>query len=132
MLRILSILAFIFVVESKIVYQIRNEVLNEIWVGSDPLSFANMSMVDHGYPHTNIIPEMIEMVLKAVTPTFWLEVGSMLGGSAIKTATHTKKLMMNTSFLSLDPFTGDVNMLAWKKDLSMKIIGLPSVRRELL
>jgi hypothetical protein len=101
-------------------YKIRNEILNEVWHGDDPFSYADTKkFADNRYPHTNIMPVMIEAVIKLRNPTFWLEIGSMLGGSIIMTASKSKELgFYNMSIVSVDPFTGDVNMWAWDKALS--------------
>ena len=46
--------------------------------------------------------------------TFWLECGSMLGGSLIRTARVARQLGRDDSLslVAIDPFTGDVNMWA--------------------
>jgi len=115
---------------------VRNEVLHEIWVDDEPLQYANASFVDgealllapdgcgrltavHSagdYPSTMLIPSVVEVILSIARPTFYLEVGSMLGGSAILAANGTRRLgFLNTSVVCIDPFTGDVNMLAWER-----------------
>ena len=47
-------------------------------------------------------------------PQFWLEIGSMLGGSIIRTANLIKQMNMSTSVVAMDPFCGDVNMITWE------------------
>lgn len=107
--------------EESIKYQIHDEIVREIWTGENPLDFANPDYVDHGYPHTNLRPLIVETVLKKFKTDFWLEVGSMIGNSAILTATAMQKLENNhTSIVCIDPFTGDVNMLAWEKGFKAK------------
>ena len=61
---------------------------------------------------------MIAAVLKYTKPAFWLEAGSMLGGSAIMTAKMIRELSMETTVVCVDPFTGDVNMWAWERGLN--------------
>lgn len=92
----------------SIVEQLRTE----LYGGDSPLAHANSKYVDAGYPHTNLRPELIESVLDIVRPRFWLELGSMLGGSAIRTAEVIKAQMAPTEIVCIDPFTGDVNMWA--------------------
>ena len=86
----------------------------------DPLDAANASFVDNGYPHTHMRPQLVRAVLLAhelqhrANVTFWLECGSMLGGSLIRTAHVARKLERydGLSLVAIDPFTGDVNMWA--------------------
>lgn len=61
-----------------------------MWNGDDPFLYARSLYVDHEYPHTNLLPAVIDVVLDIVKPAFWLEAGSMLGGSAIRTAERVK------------------------------------------
>jgi cephalosporin hydroxylase len=93
---------------------VRQALVRELWNDDDPFTHANPSFVDTGYPHTHIRPEAIDLVLKTVKPTFWLEAGSMLGGSLIKTAEAIDRSGLYTDIVSVDPFTGDVNMWAWE------------------
>ncbi|CAE8647106.1 unnamed protein product [Polarella glacialis] len=65
---------------------------------------------DMRYPHCNLMPELIHGVLSLIRPVLWLEVGSFIGNSAIRTAAEVKKLKLNTSIVCVDPFTGDVSM----------------------
>ena len=86
----------------------------------DPLDAANASFIDNGYPHTHMRPQLVRAVLLAhelqhrANVTFWLECGSMLGGSLIRTAHVARKLERydGLSLVAIDPFTGDVNMWA--------------------
>ena len=65
-------------------------------------------------------PQLVRAVLLAhelqhrANVTFWLECGSMLGGSLIRTAHVARKLERydGLSLVAIDPFTGDVNMWA--------------------
>jgi predicted O-methyltransferase YrrM len=99
---------------------VRLELLAELWGGESPISFADAEQIDRGYPNTNIQSDLIEAILTDVHPRFWLELGSMLGGSALKTAEEIKRLSLHTSICCVDPFTGDVNMWAWEKELREK------------
>ena len=94
------------------------ELMRELYSGESP--YVSVNAPDNGYTHTNVRPEMIESVLNYAKPLFWLEVGSMLGGSAIMTAKVIKSLGMDsTSVICMDPFTGDVNMWDWERDLHL-------------
>ena len=86
--------------------------LRNFMVATVPLAHADERYVDAGYPNTNLRPELIESILDAVRPQFWLELGSMLGGSAIRTASIIKAQMAPTEIVCIDPFTGDANMWA--------------------
>jgi predicted O-methyltransferase YrrM len=99
---------------------VRLELLEQLWSGESPFLFADQGQVDTGYPNTNIQPDLVEGILSELQPGFWLELGTMLGGSAIETARCVKQLGLNTSIVCVDPFTGDVNMWAWEKALREK------------
>lgn len=77
--------------------------------------FADARQVDGGYPNTNIQLDLIEAILAERKPRFWLEIGTMLGGSAMATAACVKRLELETTICCVDPFTGDVNMWDWEK-----------------
>ncbi len=87
----------------------------ELYDGDDPLAYADTRYIDHGYPHTNLQPDLIASVLDTIKPRFWLELGSMLGGSAIRAAEVIKSHGATTEIVCIDPFTGDVNMWAWER-----------------
>ena len=91
------------------------ELLSELYGGDGPLSYADIRYRDDGYPHTNLIPDVVRSVLDIVKPRFWLELGSMLGGSAIRVADVVKSQSAPTEIVCVDPFTGDVNMWAWEQ-----------------
>lgn len=92
----------------------------ELLCDQNPYLYARDINIDEGYPHTNIIEECVDSILAVVKPNFWLEIGSMLGGSAIKTAERIRAGQMNTEIICMDPFTGDVNMWAWERELVEK------------
>jgi len=99
---------------------VRSRLLLELFAGVDPLDAANATFIDGGYPHTHMRPQLVRAVLLAhelrhrANITFWLECGSMLGGSLIRTAQVAHRLQRHggLSLVSIDPFTGDVNMWA--------------------
>jgi len=95
--------------------RIITELARELYGFDTPLAHADARHQDAGYPHTNLIPDVIATVLDIVRPAFWLELGSMLGGSAIRVANMVKTKDMATEIVCVDPFTGDVNMWAWEQ-----------------
>ena len=95
-----------------------DELRRELYNGGVPYLSAQLKYVDFGYPHTNIRRELIESILRTLRPSFWLEIGSMLGGSAILTAETIKRMSLPTQIICIDPFCGDVNMWAWEKQLT--------------
>ena len=99
-----------------------HELSREIFSGETPFSNADPSSADDKYPHTNIDPEIIGCVLELVKPRLWLEIGSMLGGSAIKTADEIKRRNQEVALVCVDPFTGDADM--WRWDRARRAVGL--------
>lgn len=97
-----------------------DELVNEIYSGMPPYKYADSSKHDDGYPHTNILEELVSAILTEFKPEFWLEIGSMLGNSAIKVASAIKENNLNTTIVCLDPFTGDTNMWSWEKSLQQE------------
>jgi hypothetical protein len=91
------------------------ELLRELYSDDSPLASADPAFVDAGYPHTHLLPDIVACVLGVVKPRFWLELGSMLGGSAIRAAEAIKSAGAETEIVCIDPFTGDVNMWAWER-----------------
>lgn len=99
---------------------VRQQLIEQLWIGGDPFSFADLGFVDRGYPSTNIQHDLVEAILSDLRPQFWLELGTMLGGSAIVTARSVKDLGLDTTICCIDPFCGDVNMWAWERELHEK------------
>lgn len=101
----------------------RQELLRELWCDEDPFAFADLRQVDDGYPNTYLPWDLVDAILqvqgqgeaKAAHPIFWLELGTALGGSAMRTADCAKRLAIDTTICCIDPFAGDVNMWAWEK-----------------
>jgi hypothetical protein len=98
-------------------------VVSELWSDNDPFKYANTKHVDDAYQHTNISESHIEAILQVQESVlFWLEVGSMLGGSAIRTVCVVKQKQMDSlSIICIDLFTGYVNMWAWEQNLKEQI-----------
>lgn len=91
------------------------ELIEQLYVGNSPFDGCNPNYEDHGYPHTNLRRDLVASVLDVVRPEFWLEVGSMLGGSAILAADVMQEKVSPTEVVCIDPFTGDVNMWDWER-----------------
>lgn len=96
-----------------------DDLLNQLYSGYSPYNYVNIADNDFGYPHTHIDGDVVSVIIKQFKPTSWLEIGSMLGNSAIKVADVAKKLNHEMSIVCVDPFTGDVNMWAWEHNLLM-------------
>ena len=89
---------------------------HQLYSGRDPYSpWKGISSfpTEARYPHTNITLEVIDEVLERSPTSFWLEVGSMYGGSAIKAGSRIKELNLPTEIICIDPFCGDVSMWEW-------------------
>jgi hypothetical protein len=91
------------------------ELLAQLYGDGNPFAYADVNNRDDGYPHTNLAPELIDCILELLRPDFWLEIGSMLGGSANRTAALIKRRGLATGLVCIDPFCGDVNMWAWEQ-----------------
>jgi hypothetical protein len=94
-----------------------DELRRELYNGDNPFLSAQLKYMDFGYTHTNIAPALIDSTLQIIKPACWLEIGSMLGGSAIRTAEAIKRAALPTQIVCIDPFCGDVNMWAWERPL---------------
>lgn len=69
---------------------------------------------DRGYPDTHLDATCIKAVFDSINPSFWLEVGSMVGGSAVKVCKFIKENGLNTQIVCVDPFCGSVDMWLWE------------------
>ena len=105
------------------------ELLETLYSGTSPYRSSDASWVDDGYPHTNIVPELLEAMFEFIPPVYVVEFGSMLGGSAIKMAEVIRNMGLPTEIVCFDPFVGDINMWDWEKTLSGSSSGLPTVCR---
>jgi hypothetical protein len=103
-----------------LIVAIIDELRLELYSGDNPFLCAQMKYVDFGYTHTNIAPKQIDSTLRIIRSAFWLEIGSMLGGSAIRTAEAVKRASIPTQIVRIDPFCGDVNMWAWERPLAAR------------
>jgi predicted O-methyltransferase YrrM len=102
--------------------------------------YADAGPSDNGYPHTHLSEALVERVIGERQPQYWVEVGSMLGGSALLVARVAERLGCELDIVCVDPFTGDVNMWAWEQDLvrsgKWRFLGLvngaPTIRQRFL
>lgn len=102
--------------------------------------YADAGPSDNGYPHTHLSEALVERVISERQPQYWVEVGSMLGGSALLVARVAERLGCELDIVCVDPFTGDVNMWAWEQDLvrsgKWRFLGLvngaPTIRQRFL
>ena len=69
---------------------------------------------DKGYPDTHLDVICIKAVFDSVNPSFWLEVGSMVGGSATKVCKFIKDAQLDCQIVCVDPFCGSVDMWLWE------------------
>lgn len=94
---------------------IYNELNTTLYGNSNPYCIDYSNYKDSGYPHTNIMPELLDVIFSITKPSFVLEIGSMLGGSCNKIVDSLKKQNIPATVSCVDPFTGDVNMWAWEQ-----------------
>lgn len=99
---------------------INQDILRELYMGDSPYNYSRPEKADHGYPHTNIRGDIVDIALDISRCRFWLEIGSMLGGSAIVVANRIEAKKVDCGVVCLDPFTGDVNMWSWERDSAEK------------
>jgi hypothetical protein len=112
------------------------ELLENVYSGVSPYTSAEEKYIDNGYPHTNILTDLLHVVFSTVEPTYIVECGSMLGGSAIRMANALKDLNKSNEIICIDPFTGDVNMWDWEKTNVWKFLrlenGIPTIYKRFL
>jgi len=113
--------------------------IRRVLFGSQDL-YADAGPSDNGYPHTHLSEALVERVIGERQPQYWVEVGSMLGGSALLVARVAERLGCELDIVCVDPFTGDVNMWAWEQDLVRQgkwrflglVNGAPTIRQRFL
>jgi hypothetical protein len=91
------------------------QLLNTLYSNNSPYLSCEEKYIDNGYPHTNILHDLLEVLFLNIEPIFIVECGSMLGGSSIRMADVLTKINKDTEIICIDPFTGDVNMWDWEK-----------------
>jgi hypothetical protein len=113
-----------------------NDLLNNLYSNASPYLSCEEKYIDNGYPHTNILYELLDVLFVNIDPTYIVECGSMLGGSAIRIAETLKKNNKNSEIICIDPFTGDVNMWDWERNNGWKFLrlenGIPTIYKRFL
>jgi len=97
---------------------VRAELLTEVLGGQDPLAFANSTYTDHGYKESHQSTALLQALFRTSVARigapldFYVEAGSMLGNSLLKTGRVAASLgiLANLTLVAIDPFVGDVNM----------------------
>ena len=92
------------------------QLLDNLYSKNSPYLSCEEKYIDNGYPHTNILYDLLQILFTNIEPTYIVEWGSMLGGSAIRMAKTLKNNNKSTEIICVDPFTGDVNMWDWEKN----------------
>jgi hypothetical protein len=92
------------------------QLLENLYSNNSPYLSCEEKYIDNGYPHTNILYDLLQILFTNIEPTYIVECGSMLGGSAIRMAETLKHNNKSTEIICVDPFTGDVNMWDWEKN----------------
>lgn len=112
------------------------ELLENLYSNNSPYLSCEEKYIDNGYPHTNILYDLLQVLFINIEPNYIVECGSMLGGSAIRMAETLKKNNKDTEIICIDPFTGDVNMWDWEKNSSWKFLrlenGIPTIYKRFL
>ena len=94
---------------------IYQQLLDNVYNGVSPYNSSSLAHKDDGYPHTNMIPFLASTLFSHIHPTYIVECGTMLGGSAIIMAKTLAQAGQNDiDIVCIDPFTGDVNMWDWE------------------
>lgn len=112
------------------------ELLDNLYSNNSPYLSAEHKYCDNGYPHTNILYDLLHVLFTNIEPTYIVECGSMLGGSAIMMAVVLKNNNKSTEIICIDPFTGDVNMWDWERNPGWKFLrlenGIPTIYKRFL
>ena len=112
------------------------ELLDTLYSNISPYTTCEEKYIDNGYLHTNISTDLLQVLFTNFEPTYVVECGSMLGGSAIRMAEILKRNNKATEIICIDPFTGDVNMWDWEKDIAWKYLrlenGIPTIYKRFL
>lgn len=93
---------------------ILHELKEALCMGGDIYAPHRGSPPDRGYPDTHLDMTCIKAVFDTVRPTFWLEVGSMVGGSATKVCRFIRGSRSDCQIVCVDPFCGSVDMWLWE------------------
>ena len=113
-----------------------NELLSNLYSNNSPYLSCEEKYVDNGYPHTNILYDLLQILFTNIEPTYIVECGSMLGGSAIRMAETLRNNNKSNEIICVDPFTGDVNMWDWERNNGWKFLrlenGIPTIYKRFL
>jgi hypothetical protein len=113
-----------------------SELLKTLYSNNSPYLSYEEKYVDNGYPHTNILYDLLQILFTTIEPTYIVECGSMVGGSAIRMAETLKKNNKSAEIICIDPFTGDVNMWDWERNDGWKFLrlenGIPTIYKRFL
>lgn len=85
--------------------------------GVDPYAKFRSSDEIHSsaFVVTNLEKSIVRDCLERTGTNFWLEIGSMFGGSAIRTSQTAQEMGRELTVLCVDPFCGDVSM--WENNV---------------
>jgi hypothetical protein len=112
------------------------QLLDNLYSNNSPYLSSEEKYVDNGYPHTNILYDLLQILFSNIEPSYIVECGSMLGGSAIRMAEVIKNNNKNTEIICIDPFTGDVNMWDWERNEGWRFLrlenGIPTIYKRFL
>jgi Methyltransferase domain len=112
------------------------ELLFTLYSNSSPYLSCEDKYIDNGYPHTNILYDLLQILFTNIEPVCIVECGSMLGGSAIRMAETLKNNNNNAEIICIDPFTGDVNMWDCERNNEWKFLrlenGIPTIYKRFL
>lgn len=102
----------------------------------NPYSEVSAENIDIGYPHTHLDPTFFRALLDSYCIEWVIEVGSMVGGSAIEMCKVAKSAGHEVFITCIDPFTGDVNMWEQEPYLDWKYLqlenGMPTISKRFL
>ena len=112
------------------------QLLNNLYSNNSPYLSCEEKYIDNGYPHTNILYDLLQILFTNIEPNYIVECGSMLGGSAIRMAETLKNNNKISEIICIDPFTGDVNMWDWERNNGWKFLrlenGIPTIYKRFL
>jgi hypothetical protein len=112
------------------------QLLENLYSNNSPYLSCEEKYIDNGYPHTNILCDLLQILFTNIEPNYIVECGSMLGGSAIRMAETLKNNNKSTEIICIDPFTGDVNMWDWERNGGWKFLclenGIPTIYKRFL
>jgi len=112
------------------------ELLDNLYSNNSPYLSYDEKYIDNGYPHTNILYDLLDVLFTNIEPNYIVECGSMLGGSAVRMAETLIRNNKSAEIICIDPFTGDVNMWDWEKNEGWKFLrlenGIPTIYKRFI